>query len=407
MHLLLVLIKILGDLQKSEKDSFSPSPVVSIDGKDAVTFLQDWAFGVLEAQDPDAAYNGLFSSVAGQSVDFTPLFVSSQLYPGATTTFSFENGTTKSFPNKAISLFDWQGIRSGKGLYSMVLDAELSATISSSSKSTNIEIPLPTGFPVPIVKHSSNLISGFFLEDSVYNDVAVLSVPSFDHTGSKAEVQEFQNVLQDFLAKAKESKKTKLIIDLQVNGGGFISLGVELFSQLFPSLPAYSGCNIRANKANEVLGEIISGLNASSQDYEIDLNFNLTANPDAQLASTPYNFRQDVFPDGSATYGSWSKVFGPVVTSHDNLTNVFQSNYSDPLWVDLEANGIIITGTGNRTGFAQPFAAKDIVILSDGFCASTCATFSEYMKTQVGVPTIAAGGRPKYGPMQGVGGVKG
>lgn len=379
--------------------------MVSIDGKDAVTFLKDWAFGAFEAQDPDAAYNALFSSVAGQSADFTPLFVASQLYPGATTTFSFENGTTKSFSNEAISPLDWQGIHSGKDLYSKVLDAELSPTISSSTPKDS-EIPLPTGYPVPVVKHFSNLISGFFLEDPVYNDVAVLSVPSFDQTGSKTEVQEFQKILQEFLAKAEKFNKTKLIIDLQVNGGGFISLGVELFSQLFPSLPAYSGRNIRANKANEVLGEIISGLNASSHDYEIDLNLNLTANPEAQFASTSYNFRQDVIPDGSATYGSWSKVFGPVVTSHDNLTNVFQSNHSDPLWVDVEAN-IIITGTGNRTGFAQPFAAKDIVILSDGFCASTCATFSEYMKTQVGVPTIVAGGRPQYGPMQGVGGVKG
>lgn len=375
--------------------------MVSIDGKDAVTFLQDWSFGASETQDPDAAYNCMFSSPTAQNLDF----ITSSLYPGAATTFTFENGSTKSFPNSAVPLFELKGIKSGKDLYKIVLRAEVSATPSDSSAPSSSETPLPTGYPHPVVKHSSNLISGFFLQDSVYNDVAVLSIPSFENTGSYAEVQEFQRVLRDFLLKAKKSKKTKLIIDLQANGGGLVALGVELFAQLFPSLPPYSGRNIRANKANEVLGEIISGLNASSQVYKVDFAYDNTVNPVVEVVTTPYNYREDVLPDNSATYGSWSQVFGPTVTSHGNLTNVFRSNYSDPLWVN-DAQ-LIATGTRDRVGFAQPFAAKDIVILSDGTCASTCGVFSEYMKTQVGVPTIVVGGRPQYGPMQGVGGVKG
>lgn len=120
---------------------------------------------------------------------------------------------------------------------------------------------------------------------------------------------------------------------------------------------------------------------------------------------TPYNYRQDMLPDGSATYGSWSEAFGPAVTSHDIFTNLLRTNYSDPLWAGT--NHLVITGTGNRTGFSQPFDPKEIVILSDGICASSCALFSEFMKAQVGVPTIVAGGRPQYGPMQGGDGVKG
>lgn len=377
--------------------------MVSIDGKNAATFLQDWAFGVVFTQDPDAAYNSLFSSYAAHNIDSTPLFLVSRLYPGESTTFSFENGTTKSFPNIAIPLKDLKGITSGKDLYSKVLETELSPTPSSSSKSTTSEKKLPTGYPVPVVKHSSNLVSGFFLEDSVFNDVAVLSVPSFSNTGSFAENQEFQKVLQEFLAKAKKSKKTKLIIDLQTNPGGSISLGVELYAQLFPSLPAHIGANMRATKVNEVLGQIASSLNASSLAHKLNLDPN--ADPDLAVISTPYNYRQDILPDGSAPYGSWSEVYGPIVTSNDNFTNIFRWNYSDPIWASTAH--VIITGTGNRTSFSQPFAAKDIVILSDGICASTCASFSELMKTRVGVPTIVAGGRPQYGPMQGIGGVKG
>lgn len=46
-------------------------------------------------------------------------------------------------------------------------------------------------------------------------------------------------------------------------------------------------------------------------------------------------------------------------------------------------------------------------MLMDGYCASTCTLFSEMMRIQGGVKTIAMGGRPKTGPIQGVGGIKG
>ena len=44
--------------------------------------------------------------------------------------------------------------------------------------------------------------------------------------------------------------------------------------------------------------------------------------------------------------------------------------------------------------------------MTDGTCASTCSIFAELMKKQ-GVRSIAFGGRPQYGPMQALGGVKG
>lgn len=55
----------------------------------------------------------------------------------------------------------------------------------------------------------------------------------------------------------------------------------------------------------------------------------------------------------------------------------------------------------------QPFKAEDIVIVYDGYCASTCTIFSELMRQQGGVKTIALGGRPNKDIIQAVGGVKG
>lgn len=43
----------------------------------------------------------------------------------------------------------------------------------------------------------------------------------------------------------------------------------------------------------------------------------------------------------------------------------------------------------------------------DGYCASTCTLFSEFMRLQGGVKSIAFGGRPNTDPIQAIGGVKG
>ena len=43
----------------------------------------------------------------------------------------------------------------------------------------------------------------------------------------------------------------------------------------------------------------------------------------------------------------------------------------------------------------------------DGYCASTCTIFSEFMRQQGDIKTIALGGRPTEGIIQAVGGTKG
>lgn len=79
---------------------------------------------------------------------------------------------------------------------------------------------------------------------------------------------------------------------------------------------------------------------------------------------------------------------------------------SDPNVINsVNMTGYIYRDSNNKA--VSPFAAEDIVMLQDGFCSSTCAAFTEMMKTQAHVKTIVLGGRPIYGPMQGIGGVKG
>ncbi len=110
-------------------------------------------------------------------------------------------------------------------------------------------------------------------------------------------------------------------------------------------------------------------------------------------------------------FGSWEEYYGPAVRGEynsttpeiRNMTNIFSD-------LDVGLNSLDITGYGNRASKlprTAPFEAQNIVVLTDGSCGSTCSIFSELLKSQGRVRSIAIGGRSKLGPMQGVGGTKG
>ena len=126
----------------------------------------------------------------------------------------------------------------------------------------------------------------------------------------------------------------------------------------------------------------------------------------AENQYVPLAFQSIVDPELRG-FPNFEAVYGPFERNGGNYTAFFQNNYTDPNSSDFAGQGIIITGTNDRKGFRQPFAAQDIIVLYDGYCASTCTVFSEYLKTLGGVQFIAVGGRPQTGPMQAIGGVKG
>lgn len=62
--------------------------------------------------------------------------------------------------------------------------------------------------------------AGYYLNGTANKDVGVLSFNSFEPNTPA----EFQAVVQTMLAEMKRDGKTKLIIDLQGNGGGMFTL---------------------------------------------------------------------------------------------------------------------------------------------------------------------------------------
>lgn len=267
-------------------------------------------------------------------------------------------------------------------------------TTSAAASPTTLAAP---GYPTPVFRHSENLNGGYYIDEEGYEDVAVLNVASF--VGDDTEV-EFQDVNTNFIKKAVADGKKKMIVDLSANGGGTILQGYDLFKQFFPDVMPYGANRFRAHEAVNSMGTVYS---AAAKGFPRSLalqNDNII-----NVITSPFNFGQDINLE-SDKFTSWDEKYSPREYNSDNYTGIIRWDLSDPLTV-LNSGGINVTGFGNRTGFKQPFAAENIVMVYDGYCASTCTIFSELMRQQAGVKAIAYGGRSNRDIIQAVGGVKG
>lgn len=241
--------------------------------------------------------------------------------------------------------------------------------------------------------------SGYFLEGAGYDDVAVLSIPSFVGAGSEID---FQIVNTYLINQAVAHGKKKLIIDLSANGGGTILQGYDVFKQLFPAILPYGATRFKAHEAFNLIGEEIS---AFSGMVPRSLNTNQTTQ---DYVSSAFNYRTDVDVNYE-NFQSWPDKYGPQVhgPQAEEYSNLIRWNLSDVLTPD-NSGGIYVSGYLKRANITmQPFAAENIVVVTDGYCASTCTIFSEFMRQQAGVKYIALGGRPNKDIIQAVGGVKG
>ncbi|KAF1951679.1 hypothetical protein CC80DRAFT_480477 [Byssothecium circinans] len=387
--------------------SFKSSAISKINGENATDYLATWAQHG-SVQDRDALYNNLFYELATVSLGPVGSGVGTFAgggrgrwsYPGASTELVFENGTTYKFDNYAKVLVSFDGITDGESLYQKHIAASTGS--SSVSETAATAIPAP-GYPPPVIREAKNLIGGYYLDATEYSDVAVLSVPSFQ---SPAVAEDFQQTAEKFLTGAKAAGKKKLVIDLSANGGGAILQGYDLYKQLFPTLIDHAAADrFRAFESTNLLGEYFSRASESlprgyfpkEQDKEL---FRLQD----YVVSSPLNY-QTSLDVNSKNFPNWSAVYGPVQNYGDSFSNLFHWNLSD-VNIQYNSRGILLHGYGIPSK-PQPFAAEDVIVVTDGYCASTCTIFSELMRQRAGVKFISLGGRAKPGITQAVGGVKG
>lgn len=390
-------------LTSTSNATYKPSAVTKIDSQDAVDFLLKWSQNG-KCQDRDALWNEVFYSPAQSQVGTVSgsFKYANIAYTGATTSLTFANGSTSTLSNYAEVLPDFAGVSSGEDLYRKFFTYNTTvlrpASETSTSPSPTSPITTPTaipdqcverlpGYPRPVFCQLDHFNSGYFLEGEGFEDVAVLSVASFEG-GSDSQ---FLN--QQFLVQAKTAGKTKLIVDVSGNGGGLIALGYDLFRQLFPSIQEVGLQRFRTFEATNLISQ------------EMSREAQNRGNASDDVIGDSFNYRFDMTEDAKS-FRSWQAKFGPHKFNGDSFTSLFRWNWSDPL-TSAGSLGLTVTGYQDRTNFTQPFAREDIVVLTDGFCASTCSLFSYFMRDQAGIKHFAIGGRPSLDPMQAVGGVKG
>lgn len=402
----LPVIKVYEDVISSPSTA---SKVVLINGVDAVEYLEKVVYTASFNQDKDAAYNSLFFTKAvygaAEGVGyFAGAGRTRYIYQGANTTLTFANGTVATFENFANVRSSLAGITDGQSMYTKFCSGTAasaanaaaedgSSTAAAAAASTSVP-----GFPAPIDITEDAIVSCYFLEGEGVDNVMVLSLLAFESES----IVEFQAVTANCIAQAKAAGKTKLVVDFSANGGGYILLGYDFFRQLFPQTKEDGFSRWKANDGYVAIGEIFSDAVKNIDPY---------TSGDSTLVNeyeSWFNWKYDYTIEGKP-FKSFEEKFGPYEFQNTEYTALMKWNLNDNLTTtnSTYGMGIEITGYGSLSNLTQPFDAEDIVILYDGFCASTCTIASEFLRINGGVKSVAMGGRPKEGLIQGVGGIKG
>jgi len=392
-----------------------PPAISQIDGKDAAEFIKEESRNMWY-HDPDTRYNNMFYMQPAESYGS---FANPRFYPGPSVNITYEDGSSKVFKNMASvrSPAAWSGVRDGESFYNTfivpsvdsfkvkkrAIDHREPRNISPKRDPELIRRGVPFAYPEPVVQHSADdvKLAGFYMDTS-NGKFGILVVQTFSvadeqsPSGTIAGIEEFQQVVQEYISRSKAEGVQKHIIDLRNNGGGLIMLGYDLFLQFFPSMKPQLLSRWRAHQGSELISNMTSSYSSFSR-----------SNP--FLYTSPFS-RFSYLNSEEKDFSSVEDMYSSPEFNGDKFTALLRYNLSNPLITSSIrwGVGIDMTGYGSRSNFTEdPFKAEDLIILSDGICASTCALFTELMVQQANVKTLAVGGLPHLGPMQPVGGTKG
>ncbi|KAG9080928.1 hypothetical protein FRC06_005995, partial [Ceratobasidium sp. 370] len=235
---------------------------------------------------------------------------------------------------------------------SLVLDGPLS----------NVELPprLSPGTSLNTV----GPMRWYMLDDG---KTAVLHLSSFS-----GKFRPLQQGVLDGLKQVKSKGATRLLIDLTNNGGGIICLAAWLHRVLagpVPGLnkqPGFDGSVRAQDLPKKIVSKIVSN--------------NAGVDPNRELMYNPLNWKNangDVF---TSTF-NW---LNPSINAQVNgITDKFSQKIGDiclPFFLTPPPT--------------KPFEFKDIAIMTNGRCASSCSLFSITMATKYKVKTVVVGGKP-------------
>jgi hypothetical protein len=425
---------------------YNASPVTHINGVDVIEYLESFADrnsqGFLE---PHADWNAIMDSPALDIQGIPSTFQSAKLYPG---TGAFSDALNFTLQNTTIIETVWWAIcvdcketgplTTGGDFYNYfvlgflpdsyregnqwwpTIEDEAPIPTNDSDNSFNFTKVLETyctdGAPStpnwcmdsfgaypnnPVTAQADlsivggGIVSSYILDDT---STAVLSIPSFFQNDENT--SNFRQAIHDFIGNASQSQVSRVIIDLQQNAGGLVFLAYDTFKQFFPNIEPNGASRQRSHELSNILGEAYTEWWDRSDNNQTDTY---------EWASSEWIVTNRINAATGKTFSSWDEFYGPEAGNGDRFSGSQLYNLSDELF-DYAAFREYPYGydpDSPVTNTSPLWAPEDIVILTDGLCASACAIFVEFMTYQAGVKTIVVGGQPKPGPMQAVSGTRG
>ncbi|VUC29243.1 unnamed protein product [Clonostachys rosea] len=407
----------------------NPSYIFEIEGENVFTYLQKYAAtnSVTGMLDPHADWNQLMYSEATQfgswgadnknSMALGGIQTTS-IYNGKSLKGKFSNGTQFEWKYVASSaaLFISSNITSGEDLFTVFglatkeqqeqEEALKKRALANQTTATPQYVPYSSYPKNPIVIQANftrgGVVSGYLLSD---NSTGVLSLPSFSSRDDYNEApEEYSVAVTEFISQARKAGTKKIVIDLSGNGGGNVMLGYDVFRQFFPKKNPDALSRSRATPLFDILGRVVEK-SGKLIDGTPETEFLLQLQSDFSNAGD-LNPNNTLTSDGKH-WGSWKDFAGPLKINGDNFTKPWKYDFSLPgNYAPFQTYNISGYGTNEAT-FDEAFSPDDIIILYDGYCGSTCSIFSNLMKNVGGVKSVAVGGIPQNGPMQGVAGTRG
>ncbi|KAK0747116.1 hypothetical protein B0T18DRAFT_369884 [Schizothecium vesticola] len=389
---------------KHDKEKYSPSAVSTIDGIPALTYLKTASSLAGGAHDPDARYNEVTWSLAKASTYYPSDNGIHDLGFNDTTTVQFQNKTVRIFSNTAFVRANLTNVTSAASLYSAYGRGEGAASLPLAWNAyTRIYEQNFTsawsGYPTPANRTFNGGAAGFLPTAPKLKDTVVLAVTTFDNALNPSDAAGFLNpewrlwnMTAAVLTRARAEKRTKLILDMQSNTGGYIATMTALYFALFPPA-AYADPFpfLFQARAHPQLAWLVD-------------RFTSTAAPNTTKWIWNFiNAQQYLDPATRKPFPSFAAWYGPPSPAQPHLTPPFGMNLTQFLdstfWPHLDPPNAPFT--------TQFFKPEDILILTDGVCGSACAIFVDTLSRLHGVRTVAVGGRPLNKPMQAVGRVRG
>ncbi|KAK1759013.1 putative peptidase [Echria macrotheca] len=409
-----------------------PRAIVKINGEDAATVIERRNAVFSGYQDADSQWNSAMQSYAFPGA--TTFVAASFDFQGPNLTIEYDNGDKRTEANFAIVRdgANFTGVSTGEDYYNRFCNPDNAAAAASASATPttpapttsvtpNVVAPTISGYPFPAIRDGgANITAGYFLNGTGYDDVAVLSVLGFspgDGIGATEYLTDFQKTIENFLSMCKTSNKTKLVIDVSANGGGYIVAGFELFAQLFPKTPMFRADNLRESESLRLMAQTSGKFLNEINSFDASTLENVSSKAAAGDAATQRAFALGTLqqssvvsnlvpggvfsPDGK-NLTSVDAILNPVTLQGDRFTAYQFTPLNDT------SQSFNLSGTGSRANLPPAvFRPEDVLLLTDGTCGSTCTIFAYLMLFQLDIKTVTVGGRPKTGQMQSVGGVEG